>query len=123
MRSFFLYFLEKSVYKDITCGIIEITKISLVKKELENLKSFNELNITNSTIIDWKGKELRTIQDPYSDFDDQLETRIYIGHALDSEGNEYKVVWEQLESFEYENADESEACDWENPKSVEKLGE
>lgn len=87
------------------------------------MKSFNELNVFNSTIIDWEGKELRTIQDPYSDYDDQLDTRIYIGHALDSEGNEYKVVWEQLESFEYENADESEACDWENPKSVEKLGE
>ena len=52
----------------------------------------------------------------------------YSARAIDKEGNLYSVTWEITEEFEKEleeqelqYIDEQDACDWENPISVEKL--
>ncbi|MFD1179191.1 hypothetical protein ACFQ3W_23260 [Paenibacillus puldeungensis] len=75
------------------------------------MKSFSELNATNSTIVEWEGKTLKTIQDPYvSDNGEQ-----YIAHAIDAEGNEYLITWSVIN---YETTDESEACNWDEPVGV-----
>lgn len=87
------------------------------------MPNFNELNVTNSTIIDWEGKEYKTIQDAYVDDYDNFGNLLYKAHAVDENNKEYLIIWHQKEGFEYENSDLSEACDWDNPESVEKLGE
>lgn len=73
---------------------------------------FEDLNVTNSTIVEWEGKELRTTQDPYVSGDGET----YTAHALDAANNEYRITWAVIDS---ETTDESEACDWDNPYSVE----
>ncbi|MFU1797664.1 hypothetical protein ACM1RC_27620 [Paenibacillus azoreducens] len=75
------------------------------------MSKFNGLNATNSTIIQWEGKELRTTQDPYISDDGSQ----YIAHAVDDRDDEYIITWEVIN---YETMDESEACDWDNPVGV-----
>ena len=79
------------------------------------MSKFNELNSRNSTILEWEGVELRTIQNPY------LNDDTYKATAIDHNDDEYEIVWEinhpDFDSLE----DESEACDWDSPSSVEKL--
>lgn len=75
------------------------------------MSKFNELNATNSTIITWEGRTLKTTQNPYvSDDGDQ-----YLAHAIDENENEFIVTWEVID---HETTDESEACDWNNPIGV-----
>lgn len=72
---------------------------------------FNELNATNSTIIEWEGKTLKTTQNPYVND----EGNQYLAHAIDENENEYIIAWEVINN---ETTDESEACDWERPVGV-----
>lgn len=72
---------------------------------------FEELNSSNSTILVWEGKELRTTQDPHVSDDGEH----YLADALDSEGNTYLITWSVIDS---ETTDESSACDWESPVGV-----
>lgn len=85
------------------------------------MKKFEELNVRNSTIIKWEGKELRTTQDPYCDnyycmVDGTIAS--FFAHAVDADNNEYKIRWEIIN---HETTDQSETCDWENPVDVDKL--
>lgn len=75
------------------------------------MTNYTDLNEKNSTIIEWNGKELRTIQDPHIT-DDGAQ---YVANALDAEGNEYIITWEVTN---YETTDESESCDWDNPTGI-----
>ena len=77
------------------------------------MKTFDELNATNSTIVNFKNIELRTTQDPY------LDNNAYRAHAVDAFSNEYIVTWEIIN---HDTTDESEACDWDNPVLVRPLG-
>jgi hypothetical protein len=77
------------------------------------MKSFDELNATNSTIIEVDGKELRTTQDPYINGD------VYMAAAVDSANNEHRITWEITNP---DTTDESEACDWDHPIAVMLLG-
>lgn len=53
----------------------------------------------------------------------------YVGDAIDEEGNLYSVTWEITDEFEkeleeagiMEYVDEQDACDWENPITVERV--
>lgn len=85
------------------------------------MTNFNELNVTNSTIIEWEGKELKTTQDPYLDlyrsFVDAPDQDAYQAHAIDESENEYVIYWEILNNSE----DESDRCDWVNPMQVIEL--
>ena len=53
----------------------------------------------------------------------------YSGQAIDKEGNLYSVTWEITEEFEKQleeagimkYVDEQDACDWENPITVERV--
>jgi hypothetical protein len=75
------------------------------------MKTFNELNATNSTIFEVEGVEFRTTQDPYpNDSGNQ-----YIAQAIDADGNTYQVRWDVLN---FDTTDESEVCNWNNPSSV-----
>ncbi|MGG3987467.1 hypothetical protein [Bacillus smithii] len=78
------------------------------------MKTFDELNVTNSTIFEWEGKELRTVQDPYVSDDGDTYTAV----AIDENNNEYQVYWEVINS---DTTDESETCDWDKPIEVVKL--
>jgi hypothetical protein len=40
-------------------------------------------------------------------------------HALDAEGNDYIVKWEQHEGFDGDDA--GDACDWDYPVAITKL--
>lgn len=80
------------------------------------MKTFDELNVTNSTIFEWEGKELRTVQDPYPSAFDNGE--VYTAFAVDENNNEYRAYWEVINS---DTADESEVCDWDSPLEVVKL--
>ncbi|MFI2856848.1 hypothetical protein ACH6EH_06880 [Paenibacillus sp. JSM ZJ436] len=75
------------------------------------MKTFNELNKTNSTVVEVEGKTLKTLQDPHVSDDGQM----YIAEAVDVENNTYLVTWEVINS---ETTDESEACNWDNPVGV-----
>ena len=86
-----------------------------IRENKEEIKMFETLNETNSTIVTVDGTELRTTQEPYLNGDN------YTANAVDQDDNEYKIIWE-INHPDFENLeDESEACDWDNPVSVEKL--
>ena len=86
-----------------------------IRENKEEIKMFETLNETNSTIVTVDGTELRTTQEPYLNGDN------YTANAVDQDDNEYKIIWE-ITHPDFENLeDESEACDWDNPVSVEKL--
>lgn len=72
---------------------------------------FEELNRTNSTIIEVEGREYRTTQDPYINDDGSQ----YQAHAVDVDNNEYIIVWEVTNA---ETEDESEACNWDEPLAI-----
>lgn len=89
------------------------------KKQLEEFKmsTFETLNYRNSTIINVEGKEYRTTQHPY--LADNGEE--YIAQAVDVYDNAYQITW-AINHPDFENLeDESEACDWDNPSSVDSL--
>ncbi|PIK28338.1 hypothetical protein [Bacillus pumilus] len=76
--------------------------------------NFQELNQYNSTIVIFKGKEYRTIQNPYATDDKNF----YIAHALDENNEEHEIAW-LITHEDYKNLeDETLACDWDNPYSV-----
>ena len=86
-----------------------------IRENKEENKMFETLNETNSTIVTVDGVELRTTKEPYLNGDN------YIANAVDQDDNEYKITWE-INHPDFENLeDESEACDWDNPVSVDKL--
>lgn len=86
-------------------------------ERLMKAMEFNNLDQTNSTIVISGGKELRTTQDPY--VIDNGET--YRAMAIDQENNPYMIEWE-VNHPDFENLeDESEACDWNNPITVNKI--
>lgn len=78
------------------------------------MTTFNELNESNSTIIVFEGKELRTTQNPY--VGDNGDT--YKAHAVDQNDAEYEIIWDVSDPF---TEDESDACDWDSPASVKAL--
>lgn len=45
----------------------------------------------------------------------------YKGIAVDQAGNEYEITWLELEDFDPECGDESQACDWDNPYRIERI--
>jgi hypothetical protein len=77
-----------------------------------NMTKFSSLNVTNSTIIERDGKELRTTQDPY------IDRGMYKAIAVDEDDKEYEVKWEITN---HETTDESETCDWDHPAKVTAL--
>ena len=81
----------------------------------EENNMFNKLNEHNSTIIEFEGTELRTIDNPYLDDD------VYKAIAVDQYDNKYQITWEIIHPDFDELTDESEACDWDKPVEVEKL--
>lgn len=65
------------------------------------------------------GKTITLIQDAYAD--GGIDHTYYTAAAEDADGNQYQVNWTithpDFESLE----DESEACDWDNPSSIELI--
>ena len=46
----------------------------------------------------------------------------YYATAIDADGNKYKVTWETIEYDDgHVSDDESDACDWDNPISVDLI--
>lgn len=73
--------------------------------------NFDKLNETNSTIVKYKGTELKTIDDPYIN-DDGTH---YNAYAADEKGNEYIITWKITD---HETIDESEICNWYKPEKI-----
>lgn len=80
------------------------------------MTNFNELNSSNSTIVTWEGKELRTTQDPYI-CGPAGERPHYEASAIDVEGNGYTITWDVYDAYE-EIDDEGSMCDWDSPVEV-----
>ncbi|MEK5183173.1 hypothetical protein [Paenibacillus sp. FSL P4-0288] len=75
------------------------------------MDKYEQLSEKNSTIIEWEGKELRTILDPHvTDEGDH-----YIADALDADGNKYIITWEVID---YNTTDEAESCNWDHPVGI-----
>ncbi|CAM3990978.1 hypothetical protein [Alkalicoccus chagannorensis] len=75
---------------------------------------FDELNASNSTIVEVEGIEYRTIEKPkVSSTGDTYEA-----HALDQEDNKYYVEWAVADP---EAVDEVDACEWDEPIQVKKV--
>lgn len=83
------------------------------------MNRYEKLNVLNSTLFDWEGKELRTTENPQID-GEEGERPVYRATALDADQNEYEVTWDVYDEWE-EITDESSICDWDNPVSVTKL--
>lgn len=77
------------------------------------ITEFSKLNERNSTIIEYEGQELRTIEDPYHESDG-----LYQAIALNECDYKYTITW-KANHPDFENlTDESEACDWNKPIRV-----
>lgn len=46
----------------------------------------------------------------------------YEAEALDSDGNEYRVVWE-ISNYEAYNSGDEDCCDWDNPAEIYSYAE
>lgn len=70
-------------------------------------------------IVEFEGKEYFLKQHAYldSDFRHGYERAVYKAHAVDNQGNEYKVYWEPVEGWE-KMEDQSDCCDWTEPYEV-----
>lgn len=56
-----------------------------------------------------------TTQDPYLDSDG--ENNWYTAQAIGPDDSEHTLTWQILDTFDVRtDSDESEACDWNNPK-------
>jgi hypothetical protein len=67
--------------------------------------------------VTFNGKEYTLQQDAYAD--NYMDRICYFATAADSEGNNYKVMWELKDPENYaELEDESEACDWDDAAEV-----
>lgn len=76
----------------------------------------------NFGTVEFENKELTLTQEAFadSDFSNGYESTVYKAHAVDNEGNEYKVYWTPVDNLD-EITDESEACDWTEPSKVVKI--
>ncbi len=45
----------------------------------------------------------------------------YQAYAVDRADNDYQVIWDTVEDWSIWSEDESNACDWDNPISIERL--
>lgn len=68
--------------------------------------------------IHHEGKEIFLTQGPY--IDGTHESPYYRAHAIDLEGNEYKVTWDVVEGYE-QLEDAADHCDWDNPSDVQQI--
>ena len=80
------------------------------------MKKFDELNVCNSTIFDYVGVELRTVDDPYI-ADDGVNV-FYKALAVDTHNRLYEIQWDIIANDFEQLQDESEACNWEEPTKV-----
>ena len=80
--------------------------------------------------ITFEGKQYALIEDAemYSYWCNDWEITEYTAQAIGKDDNLYSVTWEitdefekELEEQELQYVDEQDACDWENPITVEKL--
>ncbi len=69
--------------------------------------------------VEYKGKTLTVTQQPYAEL--YVLDTVYTAHAIDEEGNDYKVFWPIICEDFYNLQDESDACDWTDYKVV-KVG-
>lgn len=72
-------------------------------------------------IVKHEGKILVVIAEPHIETQSSnvfLRDDVYVATAVDEE-YEYRVVWEIINE---ETDDESEACDWDNPIDITRLG-
>lgn len=74
-------------------------------------------------LVDYGYDTLYLTQDPYIDsreivsFSGTYTKNIYTAHAIDHQGEDYKIIWEIID----ENAeDESDACGWDE-YTIKKL--
>lgn len=78
------------------------------------MNKFEELNTRNSTIIEWMGKELRTVQDPYpSDCG-----KFFVANAVDENNFLYHIQWSTIDM----ELELDEICNWDQPYIVGKTG-
>ena len=92
------------------------------------MKKYEEYKKEYGEVI-FEGRKYALKEEPYMD---QYELRgwemtEYNANALDEMGDLYYITWDtttefdkKLEEEELQFIDESEACDWENPITVEK---
>ena len=69
-------------------------------------------------IIEFEGKKYKLLDDPQVD---NYETEGSIGYyaiATDDNGHRYRVTWHTLADWDGDRDDDN-ACDWDNPDSVE----
>ena len=87
-------------------------------------KTYEEYKKENIELM-FNGKKYVLIED--AEISGTYEHTIYVARAVDEDLNEFHVTWELTEEQEQrleENPyyeDESEACDWENPITVERV--
>lgn len=93
------------------------------------MKTYEEYKNENIEII-FKGKKYALIEEAemYTYERNCWEVIEYNAGAVDKAGNLYSVTWEITEEFEkqleiqgLQYVDEQDACDWENPITVERV--
>ena len=80
---------------------------------------FDKYAVTNGT-FEFNDIQVAITQDPYYTGNNGGDW--YEAHAIDRDENWYLVKWDILDSYrrmtDDEQADEQNACDWENPSSI-----
>ena len=72
--------------------------------------------------VAWNGNTLRLQQQAYCDNYGTDGAVRYYAHAIDENGNCYRVAWDTTAAWDArepeEANDESDACDWDNPVEI-----
>lgn len=83
-------------------------------------ESLSDLAKFGCNVVEYDGKSLILTQDAYADVDPRdTKAGCYLASAVDTDGNQYRVVWYPYDDFDGD--DEGDACDWDNPDRVEAL--
>ncbi|AWP25246.1 MULTISPECIES: hypothetical protein [Paenibacillus] len=77
------------------------------------MRRFNEINVHNSTVIEWEGKLLITTQDPYP----TDEGKMYTALAIDEDGNKYILVWDNIDPLAVEKSKNH----WDQPSGITRI--
>lgn len=85
--------------------------------------NYNEMEIMNGAVTTEDGTKVYLIQQ--AEIAGTIDDTYYTAYGVDKNGNEYVVEWDTTEYWDNlpdeAQGDQSIACDWENPRRVERM--
>jgi hypothetical protein len=94
-----------------------------LNKEEEREMNYKEMEIRNGAVTTDNGIKVYLTQQ--AEITGTIDDTYYTAYGVDKNGNEYVVEWNTTEEWDNlpdeAQEDQSNACDWDNPRSIERV--